>query len=78
MARFNVTLNVQQQVTRRIKVEIDAEDEEEAGPAAIQAVQEFPREILTNRIHKMISIRDEFTPPVSTEVTEIREDKRFV
>lgn len=78
MPRYNVTLYVKQEVNRTIKLEIDAEDEEDAVYVSEQAVKEFPSNILTNRIHKMLSLRDEFSPPVSTEVVEIREDKRFV
>lgn len=77
MARYTVTLNVVQQVARKLKLEIDAEDEEDAHVIAANAAAEYPRAIFTNTVHRMVSIRDEFSPPTEIQVEQIREDKRF-
>lgn len=77
MSRFNMTFNIVQTVTRKIKMEVDARDEDDAIMQAEKALEEYPREILTSSIQRMVSVRDDYEAPVKVEVVDIREDKRF-
>jgi hypothetical protein len=77
LARFIVKATVDQSVTRYVKLELDAFDEEDAMFKATEALKEFPRAVQTNSIHRMISTKDEYTVPSSVEFTEVREELKF-
>ena len=77
MPVYNIAVNVEQTVHRELKMVIDSPDEESAVVQAEEALQDYPKAIMTSRVHRMVSLRDEFSPPTEVKFVSIREDRRF-
>lgn len=77
MPVYYITAEVEQKVKRKVKMEVYGDSEEDALYLAEDALKEFPRKIVTGRIHKMLSINDQYDCPTDIDFTEVREEQRF-
>lgn len=77
MARFKMTVLIEQLVVRKIKLDVDALDDVEAVYKAEQAVQTFPRAIMQEGVHRMLAVEQEYQVPHNFEVLDLREDKKY-
>lgn len=75
--RYEVRVKFTQEVTKEVKIALDAYDEDDLVVQVEKALETYPREILTNSIHRMYCPSTEYKPPVDIEYLSVKEDKRF-